>query len=163
MNPSKGMEAAEAEIDRLRATLAALVAENEALKGRLKDSTNDGKFLEEKVVALKQEVEAMRADLVSTVAREVAYRERLAAFESWQPSDPGTKEAMKIAWRDETSTVLADALRAAMVRLEEAEKESKGLRERLAQNHDWYCPCGHWNGANLDQCAACARHPGEQR
>ena len=35
MNPSKGMEAAEAEIDRLRASLAAIKAENEALKKEL--------------------------------------------------------------------------------------------------------------------------------
>lgn len=30
-------------------------------------------------------------------------------------------------------------------------------------NHDWYCGCGHWNGANLATCALCGRTPGESR
>ena len=130
----------------LRASTAALNAENEALKDRVRVQNLAG--INPYKITMR-EYDALQA--------------KLSLYTAWTPQDPGTKEAMKIAWRDETSTVLADALRAAMVRLEEAEKESKGLRERLAQNHDWYCPCGHWNGANLDQCAACARHPGEQR
>jgi hypothetical protein len=28
-------------------------------------------------------------------------------------------------------------------------------------SHDWYCGCGHWNGANLAVCALCGRTPGE--
>jgi hypothetical protein len=28
-----------------------------------------------------------------------------------------------------------------------------------ADNHDWYCGCGHWNGANLSICACCGRSP----
>ena len=27
------------------------------------------------------------------------------------------------------------------------------------ENHDWYCGCGHWNGANLTVCAVCGRQP----
>ena len=42
--------------------IKALKAENEALKGRLKDSTNDGKFLEEKVVALSQPAQKQGED-----------------------------------------------------------------------------------------------------
>jgi hypothetical protein len=27
--------------------------------------------------------------------------------------------------------------------------------------HHWYCACGHWNGANLPNCAQCNRTPNE--
>jgi hypothetical protein len=30
-------------------------------------------------------------------------------------------------------------------------------------HHDWYCPCGHWNGPNLDRCGQCGRTPNEGR
>ena len=30
-----------------------------------------------------------------------------------------------------------------------------------AISHDWMCGCGHWNGANLYECAVCRRKPGE--
>lgn len=33
--------------------------------------------------------------------------------------------------------------------------------EKLAENHDWYCGCGHWNGCNLSVCALCGRTPSE--
>jgi hypothetical protein len=42
-------------------------------------------------------------------------------------------------------------------RLEAGEKAI----EKLAEVHDWYCGCGHWNGANLSFCAACRREPNE--
>jgi len=29
------------------------------------------------------------------------------------------------------------------------------------KNHDWYCGCGHWNGANLAVCAMCDRIPSD--
>ena len=29
-----------------------------------------------------------------------------------------------------------------------------------AEQHDWLCGCGHWNGSNLPLCAACIRKPG---
>lgn len=46
----------------------------------------------------------------------------------------------------------------------ELRAEVKRLREEnelLKETHDWYCPCGHWNGPNLSNCAACNRYPGE--
>ena len=55
----------------------------------------------------------------------------LKRYTSWTPSDPGTKEAMAYAEATQLdgplsakAKVLAHALRAAMVRLEEAEKGS---------------------------------------
>ena len=65
------------------------------------------------------------ADMTSQVA---SLQAKLSLYTSWQPSDPGTKEAME--WfrepgpfeADAHGRVLAHALRAAMVRLEEAEK-----------------------------------------
>ena len=30
---------------------------------------------------------------------------------------------------------------------------------KLLDNHDWYCGCGHWNGANLSNCSMCNRTP----
>ena len=34
------------------------------------------------------------------------------------------------------------------------------LEKQLAETHDWYCGCGHWNGSNLSVCALCGRTPG---
>ena len=66
-------------------------------------------------------------------AKEIAaIQAKLSAYEAWQPSDPGTKEAMEWAARNKDNPLacdhkpmldaLATALTAAMVRLEEAEK-----------------------------------------
>ena len=38
----------------------------------------------------------------------------------------------------------------------------RGIKEaQPAESHDWYCGCGHWNGANLEICAMCGRTPSE--
>jgi hypothetical protein len=78
------------------------------------------------VLALADEVISLRK-----YAREM--EAKLSLYTSWQPSDPGTKEAMR--WAEDGNQilmkgphpwnggVLAHALRAAMVRLEEAEKK----------------------------------------
>ena len=73
---------------------------------------------------------------------------KLSLYTSWQPSDPGTKEAMEWvtnyghlkhpvgedrAFLNEAAKRLAHALRAAMVRLEEAEKGREGAIELLGQ------------------------------
>jgi len=37
----------------------------------------------------------------------------------------------------------------------------EGIKNRqMAESHDWYCGCGHWNGVNLAVCALCGRTPG---
>jgi hypothetical protein len=89
----------------------ALKAENEALK---KDAQSDDEMYSKAM----DHVEDLQASL--------------SLYTSWQPSDPGTKEAME--WCDEVEPdevgdiqaygpTLAHALRAAMVRLEEAGKK----------------------------------------
>ena len=42
-------------------------------------------------------------------------------------------------------------------------KELQEEIDKLKEGHDWYCGCGHWNGANLAVCALCGRTPGESR
>ncbi|HSW62196.1 MAG TPA: hypothetical protein VLH56_02575 [Dissulfurispiraceae bacterium] len=37
------------------------------------------------------------------------------------------------------------------------------LEANIAETHDWYCGCGHWNGSNLSVCAQCGRTPLEGR
>jgi hypothetical protein len=126
------MEAAEAEIDRLRSSNAILIAENEALKKR----------------PLRQSLDAYVADHKNNGLIIADLEAKLSLYTSWQPSDPGTKEAMVCAeadahpegiaecshWYDgclcyvNASVVLAHALRAAMVRLEEAEKVIAGFQ-----------------------------------
>lgn len=42
--------------------------------------------------------------------------------------------------------------------------ENERLREenrQLKESHDWYCGCGHWNGASLATCSVCKRRPNE--
>ena len=90
--------------------------------------------------------------------RAIAAEAKLSLYTSWQPSDPGTKEAMATAatvevWshpamrkREDALKILAVALTAAMVRLEEAEKERDEavgliksglpLAEGMAKEHD---------------------------
>jgi len=41
-----------------------------------------------------------------------------------------------------------------------AEKAEALLEKAKGDCHDWYCGCGHWNGANLEDCAQCGRRPG---
>ena len=92
--------------------------------------------LADNIDALKAENEALKAQWIdhtkpgcgpsSAYCEEL--RAKLSLYTSWQPSDPGTKEAME--WfrepgpfeADAHGRVLAHAIRAAMVRLEEAEK-----------------------------------------
>jgi len=70
----------------------------------------------------------------SAVCEHHPLAKKLSLYTSWQPSDPGTKEAMKtcrpqsdeegekrMSWVD-TAMTLSRALTAAMVRLEEAER-----------------------------------------
>ena len=119
-----------------------------------------------KIAALKAENEALKAQWIDHTkpgcGPSSAYCEELQAqlslCTSWQPSDPGTKEAMavldSIPSDDPCPLIsapyarhLATALTAAMVRLEEAEKRAKSSDEAMAaivaQNHpsksDW---CG---------------------
>ena len=79
--------------------------------------------------SLRASLAALKAENEAAVKNMAALQSELAAFKNWQPSDPGTKEVM--AFADALTVVsgpparvkvLAHALRAAMVRLEEAEK-----------------------------------------
>ena len=93
--------------------IAALKAENEALKKELKSW---------------KDAPATNRNSAEAVA---SLQAKLSLYTSWQPSDPGTKEAME--WfrepgpfeADAHGRVLVHALTAAMVRLEEAEKKEK--------------------------------------
>ena len=114
----------------LRASNAALKAENEALK---EAARKDRIRIENQAATIHDA--GVRLDVKtgqSIIDAAEQLRDELARWESWQPSDPGTKEAMAFAGiafksgmpgRDEIN-VLAHALRAAMVRLEEAEKNN---------------------------------------
>jgi hypothetical protein len=92
---------------------------------------------------LRASTAALKAENEAAVKNMAALQSELAAFKNWQPSDPGTKEAMEIVkvWEErdwvplrancmdhlEALKVLATSYRAAMVRLEEAEKEINRL------------------------------------
>ena len=83
---------------------------------------------------------ALKAENESAVKNMAALQSELAAFKNWQPSDPGTKEAMEWArneqnhWEEQRvhGQVLVTALTAAMVRLEEAEKK---LEDAMNNRH----------------------------
>ena len=110
---------------------AALKAENEALKKELpseafkagcQKNMDDAK-------ALNQELFRKNSTLSAALSR----------YLDWTPQDPGTKEALAFAGiafksgmpgRDEIN-VLAHALRAAMVRLEEAENKIAAMENRF--------------------------------
>ena len=102
---------------------------------------------------LSREVDRLRAVLANEVKHHVAKIDELARFKNWQPSDPGTKEAMAVLdsslckaclqgpatsmtetrnhneYLDAGKVVLI-ALRAAMVRLEEAESNvAKAIKD----------------------------------
>ena len=80
--------------------------------------------------------------VASLLANELlAQAMKLAALNNWQPSDPGTKEAMEWVARNKDNPLacdhkpmldaLATALTAAMVRLEEAEKNLRQLQDAV--------------------------------
>ena len=148
------------EFDSLRASNAALKQEVEALKKEKRDLESVNRCqqndlmrfsnglaakagrkaiadLENRVAAKEAEIRqgigewaacnSALADMTSQVA---SLQAKLSLYTSWQPSDPGTKEAMEAAAYTPCShcathiplRVLGHTLRAAMVRLEEAEK-----------------------------------------
>ena len=125
----------------LRASNAALKAENEALKKdlgdtafrlKVRDNQLDGTVLERNEID-----EKATQDYARHLCEIDNLKVKLSLYTSWQPSDPGTKEAMECAentcpcvahapgldW--DRAGVLAHALRAAMVRLEESEKRDE--------------------------------------
>ena len=102
------------------------------------------------IKALKAENEALKKDAEKCEAQYLrdgmALHAKLSLYTSWQPSDPGTKEAMEIAAKNEADRnkmgwkpegweralgSLATALTAAMVRLEEAEKKIAAMENRF--------------------------------
>jgi hypothetical protein len=97
--------------------ISALKAENEALKKERKQIIDSEIDCGARSVAKDDEIEGLRQEL--------------RRYTSWQPSDPGTKEAMEHfgdkpyscseCGTDAQGVILVHALRAATVRLEEAE------------------------------------------
>jgi hypothetical protein len=101
------------------------------------DSLERLKYVEKYIQQLSDDRVALKAENEAAVKNMAALQSELAAFKNWQPSDPGTKEAME--WAE---TLIANpkdygiedgpakphlesmvrSTRAAMVRLEEAEK-----------------------------------------
>jgi chromosome segregation ATPase len=98
----------------------------------------------ELIAELRTSNAALKAENEAAVKNMAALQSELAAFKNWQPSDPGTKEAMeKITARHAESQAFIDArnktapqchddraylvaaLTASMVRLEEAEKRDE--------------------------------------
>ena len=147
----------------LAARDAALKAENEALKKERDDlkiiaeKCLDPEYMksmtENAIVAgcVKRVKEAELREkethdkLLSEVQASMIFQAKLSLYTSWQPSDPGTKEAMEWvakyghleypvgedrAFLNEAAKRLAPALTAAMVRLEEAEKDLRQERRR---------------------------------
>jgi hypothetical protein len=123
-SPCAGDGSCQARVRDLRSSNAALIAENEALKDRVR----------------VQNLEGINPFKI-TIREYDALQAKLSLYTSWQPSDPGTKEAMKtcrpqsdeegekrMSWVD-TAMTLSHALTAAMVRLEEAEKELKLIKD----------------------------------
>ena len=108
----------------LRASNAALKAENEALKADIKANMDGNLALRKKCGARENETMFMFVERLAS---------SLSLYTSWQPSDPGTKEAMeyfaekpdcrKYETLNRNIETVLNSYRAAMVRLEEAEKE----------------------------------------
>jgi hypothetical protein len=110
-------------------SLCALVARESQWKTRFD-------YLEAKIEEGQRHLDGVLKDKYAELA---AMQSQLKRYTSWQPSDPGTKEALECAgssWEYKSEDiariavslgVLSTSYRAAMVRLEEAEKKVKHL------------------------------------
>ena len=103
---------------------------------------HDGEVLAAAVCSLRASNAALKAENEAAVKNMGALQSELAAFKNWQPSDPGTKEAMeyfaekpdcrKYETLNRNIETVLNSYRAAMVRLEEAEKKIE-LDEKAAE------------------------------
>jgi len=121
---------------------------NAHLGGFSQAANTELKNRDKETARLRAQVSALKAENEAAVKNMAALQSELAAFKNWQPSDPGTKEAMEIAAKNEADRnkmgwkpegweralgTLADSLRAAMVRLEDKEEAAKAPAAQPAQ------------------------------